>query len=102
MGRLRDRPGFTDYGSKRVPIRSRVTKFVTGVILSLMRSIVLLMLLSLFGSGCADTLETGYVPRKLNATEQDRRAFYAARYSPEATVDKSKSEGPPPTAPRWK
>lgn len=34
--------------------------------------------------GCASKLETGYEPRKLGATESQRRAFYASPYSPEA------------------
>lgn len=33
---------------------------------------------------CANKLETGYVPVKLNASPQQRRAFYAPPFSPEA------------------
>jgi hypothetical protein len=52
-------------------------------------------------AGCADSLETGYVPRKLNSSESERRAFYASRFSPEANVEKS-SGTPPPSNPRWR
>ena len=35
--------------------------------------------------GCEQQpLETGYLPRKLNASEADRRAFYAPEYTPES------------------
>jgi hypothetical protein len=34
--------------------------------------------------GCEQALETGYVPRKLNASESERRAFYAPQYTPES------------------
>ncbi len=46
-------------------------------------------------AGCRDTLETGYVPRKLNATEPERRAYYASKYSPEANVEKSPNSPAP-------
>src|SRR4051812_4003162 len=41
-----------------------------------------LMFLSV--AGCENTLETGYKPNALNATDSRRRAYYAAPYSPEA------------------
>ena len=34
--------------------------------------------------GCKETLETGYEPRPLNASDDSRRAFYAPAFSPEA------------------
>lgn len=45
-------------------------------------------------SGCADKLETGYVPRGLGDTESQRRAYYAAPFSPEATPADELKEGP--------
>lgn len=54
------------------------------------RSILLLFLLA---SGCTEALETGYMPRRLNANESERRSFYAPQYMPES---QRKSQ---PTAP---
>lgn len=35
--------------------------------------------------GCeSTTLETGYVPRPLNASDTERRAYYSGKYSTEA------------------
>jgi hypothetical protein len=34
--------------------------------------------------GCANKLETGYVPRKLGASTEARRGYYAQPFSPEA------------------
>jgi hypothetical protein len=34
--------------------------------------------------GCNERLETGYTPRKLGATDVQRRAYYAAPFSPDA------------------
>jgi hypothetical protein len=34
--------------------------------------------------GCSNKLETGYEPRKLGASEAERRGFYAAPFTPEA------------------
>lgn len=39
-------------------------------------------------AGCQPTLETGYQPRALNASEADRRSYYAPAFSPEAQPDK--------------
>lgn len=36
------------------------------------------------GVGCGSTLETGYEPRRLSATDGQRRAYYASPYSEEA------------------
>jgi hypothetical protein len=35
-------------------------------------------------SGCSSKLETGYKPRKLGASETERRGFYASPFTPEA------------------
>jgi len=46
--------------------------------------------------GCSSELETGYKPRLLNASSTDRRAYYAAPFTAEATpssADKSAGEG---------
>jgi hypothetical protein len=47
-----------------------------------------LLLGLLAGAGCDNTLETGYVPRPLNATEADRKSFYAPAFSPDSHPDK--------------
>ena len=36
------------------------------------------------GAGCSSKLETGYVPRKLGASDETRRGFYAQPFTPEA------------------
>lgn len=43
-------------------------------------------------SGCSSKLETGYEPVKLNATPQQRRAFYAPPFSPEARAVPDREE----------
>lgn len=43
-------------------------------------------LLLLGSAGCANRLETGYEPNRLNSTPAQRRAFYAAPFSPEAAA----------------
>ncbi len=35
-------------------------------------------------AGCSSKLETGYEPRKLGASETERRGFYAGEFTPEA------------------
>ena len=35
-------------------------------------------------AGCSEKLETGYAPRKLGASNEARRGFYAQPFSPEA------------------
>ena len=35
-------------------------------------------------AGCQNTLETGYKPTALDASEAQRKAFYAPPFSPEA------------------
>jgi len=40
-------------------------------------------------TGCSSKLETGYEPRKLNASNEKRRAFYAAPFTPEARAGAS-------------
>ena len=43
--------------------------------------------LALFGpacGGCSEKLETGYEPRRLGASNETRRGFYAQPFSPEA------------------
>jgi hypothetical protein len=42
-------------------------------------------------SGCAPELETGYKPKPLNATEADRRSYYAPQFSAEAHAEKDES-----------
>ena len=39
--------------------------------------------------GCTSTLEDGYKPRKLGASDAVRRSYYASPFTPEATVAKT-------------
>jgi hypothetical protein len=51
------------------------------------------LLLSL--AACDPKLETGYVPRPLNASAEDRRAYYAPAFTPESHASKpNNSEAP--------
>jgi hypothetical protein len=43
--------------------------------------------------GCEPTLETGYKPRPLNSTPEDRRAYYAPAFTPESHPPKDKGNG---------
>ena len=44
-------------------------------------------------AGCEAKLETGYVPRPLNSSQDDRRAFYAPEFTPESHPPKEKNSG---------
>ncbi len=48
--------------------------------------------LGVVGSGCSDKLETGYRPNKLGANAAERRAFYAAPFTPEAAAGPDRDE----------
>ena len=37
-------------------------------------------------AGCSTKLETGYVPRKLGASDNVRRGYYATPFTPEANA----------------
>ena len=45
-------------------------------------------------SGCSEKLETGYKPRALGDSESQRRAYYAAPFSPEASPTEEKAASP--------
>ena len=47
----------------------------------------LALIIGLVLAGCEPTLETGYKPRTLKATEADRRSYYAPPFSPAAQSD---------------
>lgn len=49
-----------------------------------MRGWMLLGILSLSMFGCRTDLETGYVPRRLGASDTERRGYYARPFSREA------------------
>ena len=38
--------------------------------------------------GCSSELETGYRPQKIGVTTEERRAYYAPAFSPEAEAGK--------------
>ena len=42
----------------------------------------------LLAAGCSATLETGYQPRKLGASDEARRGYYAQPFTPEAKAAK--------------
>ena len=44
-------------------------------------------LLLLLLAGCQPELETGYKPRPLNASEADRRSYYAPAFSADSRPD---------------
>jgi hypothetical protein len=46
-----------------------------------MRKLIFLCLLLV--GGCASALDSGYEPRRLNATETQRKSYYASPYSEE-------------------
>jgi hypothetical protein len=37
-------------------------------------------------AGCQSELETGYKPKKLGVSDEERRAYYAAPFSPESAA----------------
>ena len=54
--------------------------------LSINRASVIVMAALAFAvsAGCSSKLETGYEPRKLGASDEARRGYYADPFSPEA------------------
>jgi len=46
----------------------------------------LLILALLLLAGCSSELETGYKPKKLGVTDEERRGYYAAPFSPESAA----------------
>jgi hypothetical protein len=45
---------------------------------------ILLFALAIALSGCASELETGYKPKPLGVSSEERRAYYAPPFSPES------------------
>ena len=43
-------------------------------------------------AGCSSALEDGYVPRKLGASDAERRSYYASPFSPESKVTSTDRE----------
>ena len=46
--------------------------------------LIALGIMGLAAAGCSSTLETGYMPRKLGASDDVRRGYYAQPFTPEA------------------
>jgi hypothetical protein len=44
-------------------------------------------------AGCSDKLETGWEPRRLEATPAERRAYYASPFTPEAAAAQQAQQG---------
>jgi hypothetical protein len=56
-----------------------------GAVSRSVRAILAAPLLMLLAAGCGSrALETGYVPRPLNASDTERRAYYSGKYTKEA------------------
>jgi hypothetical protein len=60
----------------------------------MLRSLLPVILLALvaIGTGCSNTLETGYKPRPLGASLAMRRSYYASPFSPEARAPQLERE----------
>jgi hypothetical protein len=43
--------------------------------------------------GCSEKLETGWEPRRLDATPAERRAYYASPFTPEAAAAQQEQQG---------
>ncbi len=63
------------------------------------RSLILIgvTLAGAVAGGCSEKLETGYEPRRLDASSAERRAYYASPYTPEAIA--AEHEGAPAIGP---
>jgi hypothetical protein len=60
-----------------------------------MRSVKIpLIFLLLLVAGCEQPLETGYVPHRLNASDSDRRSYYAPAFTPESHPSKGQGGMP--------
>ncbi len=46
-------------------------------------------------AGCSDKLETGYTPKRLDASDSERRAYYAPEFTPESHGSKDDNSPPP-------
>ena len=65
-----------------------------------MRTIPVIALL-LLAAGCSNELETGYKPKALGVTSEERKAYYAPAFSPEAQGRGTRSgSGQNPASPR--
>jgi hypothetical protein len=53
-----------------------------------------LLLAVLAITGCDSALETGYTPKRLNASDSERRAFYAPQFSAESHPSKDQGAAP--------
>jgi hypothetical protein len=47
--------------------------------------LIVTLAVAALAAGCEEELETGYKPRRLNASSTERRAYYAPAFTPEAT-----------------
>lgn len=45
---------------------------------------ILTLGLLLLAAGCSSELETGYKPKQLGVTDEERKAYYAPAFSPQA------------------
>ena len=50
-----------------------------------------ILLLTLLG-GCASSLESGYQPKKIGVSPEERRAYYAPQFSPESQASQAGKE----------
>lgn len=47
--------------------------------------------------GCSDKLETGWEPRRLDASPAERRAYYASPFTPEAAAAQQQQQSRSPS-----
>jgi hypothetical protein len=96
-------------GSRERPVRDCDSTLPTGKDIldrSIMRLLevamgrFLVVLLVGMCAACGSRLETGYKPRKLSASEAERRAYYADPFSPEARALDSRGREMGGAAPR--
>jgi hypothetical protein len=53
---------------------------------------VMLITFAMIAGGCSDSLETGYRPRPLKASDTLRRSYYASPYTPAAKASEMERE----------
>ncbi len=59
-----------------------------------------ILIASIAGIGCSNTLETGYKPHALNSSTTLRRGYYASPFTPEAeAASREKKAGQQPNRP---
>ena len=63
------------------------TTLLSGLTIAMIGSVV----------GCSDKLETGWEPRRLDASPAERRAYYASPFTPEAAAAQQQQQSRSPS-----